>query len=120
MYGSFENAAKLLFQQRTQLFAAGDGLLAGAFAESRNDLRGGLHADVAHDERGFEFFESGLVDFAGQGDDVVDAGGEVLAGAGDRFAHAREEARFPSRFFLAGLGFLFFLFIFWLFVVAGK
>ena len=83
-----------VFQQVAQFFAAFDRLLAGAFAESLEDLGRGLHADVAHDERGFEFFEGRLVDFAGESDDVVDARGKGLAGARDGLAHAREKAGF--------------------------
>ena len=92
-------------EQVAQFFAAVDCLEAGAFAEGVDDLGGGLHADVAHDERGFEFFEGGLVDLAGEGDDVVDLGGEGLAGARDGLLHAVEEAGFL----------LFFLLLLWFF-----
>ena len=115
-----EDLDDLRFQQVAQFRAAFDGLAASAFAEGIEDFGRGLYADVAHDQRGFEIFERRLIDLAGERDDVVDACGKRLAGARDGLAHAREESRFTRRLFVVCLGFLFFLFIFRFFVVAGE
>ena len=55
-------------------------------------------AEVAGEQRGFEVFEGGLVDGAGEGDDAFDFGGERLAGARDGLLHAVEEALGFGRF----------------------
>ena len=82
----------LVLSKRAEFFAAFDGLVPGAFAEGIEDFGGGLHADVAGDERGFKLFQIALVHRAGHGDDVFDFGVEGLAGARDRLLHAVEEA----------------------------
>src|SRR5205814_3075740 len=56
------------------------------------------------DEGGFQIVERGAVNLSAEGDNIVNALGETLAGAADRLLHAVEEAR---------------LFFFLLFLVEG-
>ena len=79
-------------EQVAELVAAFDGLVAGAVAEGVEDGGGGLDAEVAREQGGFEVVEGLLVDGAGEGGDVFDFGGERLAGARDGLLHAGEEA----------------------------
>ena len=90
--GHVENCAHLLLEQFAQLVAAFDGLAEGALAQGVENGGGGLHAQVAGEQRGFQIFERALVHGAGEGGDAFDLGGERLAGARDRLLHAVEEA----------------------------
>ncbi len=72
--GGFEDGAELLLEEGAQLFAAFDGLVAGAVAEGGEDFGGGLDAQIAGKQRGFKGFEGGFVDGAGEGDYVFDFG----------------------------------------------
>ena len=53
-------------------------------------------------ERGFEFFEGRFVNFAREGNDVVNARGKGLTGARNGLAHAREKAASLRRFLFGG------------------
>ena len=88
--------AYLLLEELAELGAAFDGLMAGAVAECVEDGGGGLDAEVAREQRGFELFEGAFVDGAGEGGEVRDFGGKGLAGARDGLAHAVEEAGLSS------------------------
>ena len=90
--GASRMAMQLSLEKIAQLLAAFDGLMAGAVAQGFEDRGGGLDAEIAGEERGFEVFEGGLVDGAGEGGDAFDFGGERLAGARDGLLHAGEEA----------------------------
>ena len=86
-----EDGDQLLFQKVAEFGAAFDGLMAGAIAQGVEDGGGGRDAEIAREQSGFEIFEGGLVDGAGEGGEVGDFGGEGLAGARDGLAHAIED-----------------------------
>src|SRR5207237_7196440 len=65
----------------------------GLVAKFFQDFVGGGGAEVGGDERGFQIVERGAVDLFAEGDDIVDALAQALAGAGDGALHAVEEAR---------------------------
>ena len=88
----FQNLLEAGLEQGAKFFAAFDGLAAGALAECVQNLGGRLHADVAGDERGFQFLQVAFVHRAGHGDDVFDLRSERFAGARNRLLHAVEEA----------------------------
>ena len=67
-------ARDLGLEQLAQLLAAIDGLVAGAVAQGVEDGGGGLHPQVAGDERRFQLFERRFVDRAGERNEVFDLG----------------------------------------------
>ena len=87
-----QNRQQFFFQQALEFLHVFDLLAVGLVAQfAENFLRGGI-AQVGADERGFEIVERVAVDFFAEGDDFLDALGEVLASARDRLLHAVEEA----------------------------
>ena len=78
--GALRMATSCCFEQIAQLGAAFDGLVAGAVAERVEDGGGGLHAEVAGEQRGFEIVEGAFVDGAGESGEVGDFGGEASRG----------------------------------------
>jgi len=61
-------------------------------AQSFEDCGGGLHAEVAREQRRFELLERAFVHDARQGGQVGDFGRERFARARDRLPHFVEEA----------------------------
>ena len=96
--GRAQNGEQFFFQQALEFLDVFDLLAVGLFAQfAENFLRGGI-AEIGADERGFEIVEGVAVDLFAEGDDFLDALGEVFARARDRLLHAVKKA-----------GFLFFL-----------
>src|ERR1035441_420222 len=75
----FKNGLELNFEEVAQLIAALDGFAECAVAQGVEDGVGGLHAEGAGEQRGFEVLEGLLVDDAGERGDAVDFGRERLA-----------------------------------------
>src|SRR5207302_5411611 len=102
--GGGEDGEQLLLQQALEFGDVGNLAAVGLFAKFFQDFVGGGGAEIGGDEGGFQIVERGAVNLFAEGDDVVNALAQALAGAGDGALHAVEEA-----------GFLFFL----LFLVEG-
>ncbi len=93
--GRGQNRQQFLFKQAFEFIHVLDLPAVRLVAEFFKNFMGGSGAEVGANQGGFEIVEGGAVDLLADGDDVLDALGQVLAGARDRLLHALNKTRFP-------------------------
>ena len=99
-----EDGLEFGLEEGFELGAGGDAGAVGALTEVFEDEGGGGGAEVGGEQDGLERGDGGLVDLAGEGDDVGELLGEGVAGAGDGGPHAVEEGAAGGVFGGGGLG----------------